>query len=93
VGLDAVLVDTGLALSRERAAQLGQSALKAIERGIDVDREGRPVHWEEAVAAAVAAKRSLPPDAVLPLPASAPCARTRIQVANETTLVAAKRLR
>jgi hypothetical protein len=67
------------------------AAVKAIERGIDVDREGRPVHWEEAVAAAVAAKRSLPPDAVLPLPASAPDARTRVQVAHETTLVAAKR--
>ncbi len=81
-----------LALSREHAARLGRSALEAIERGGYVDRAGRPVDWGEAVAAAVAAKRSLPPDDVLP-PVPAPSRReTRVQVANETTLVAAKRL-
>jgi uncharacterized protein (TIGR02452 family) len=81
-----------LELSREQAARLGRSALEAIERGVYVDRAGRPVDWGEAVAAAVAAKRSLPPDAVLPVPAAARYTETRVQVANETTLVAAKRL-
>jgi uncharacterized protein (TIGR02452 family) len=81
-----------LAVPREHAARLGRSALEAIDRGVYVDRAGRPVDWGEAVAAAVVAKRSLPPDAVLP-PAPAPSRReTRVQVANETTLVAAKRL-
>jgi uncharacterized protein (TIGR02452 family) len=81
-----------LALSRESAARLGRSALEAIERGVYVDREGRPVHWGEALAAAVAAKRSLPPDAALPSTAALRWSQTRVKVANETTLVAAKRL-
>ncbi|MFB1490801.1 MULTISPECIES: TIGR02452 family protein [unclassified Thiocapsa] len=81
-----------LAVPREQAARLGRSALEAIERGVYVDRAGRPVDWGEAVTAAVAAKRSLPPDAALPS-APAPSRReTGVQVANETTLVAAKRL-
>jgi uncharacterized protein (TIGR02452 family) len=81
-----------LALSRERAAQLGQSALVAIEHGVYANRARRPVDWAEAVAAAIAAKRSLPPDAALPS-APVPSRReTRVQVVNATTLVAAKRL-
>lgn len=81
-----------LAVSREHAARLGRCALEAIERGVYIDLAGRPVDWSEAVAAAVAAKRSLPPDAVLPS-APVPSRReTRVQVVNETTLVAAKRL-
>ncbi|NCA71279.1 MAG: TIGR02452 family protein [Sphingobacteriia bacterium] len=81
-----------LAVSRESAARLGRSALEAIEHGVYVDPADRPVHWGEAVAAAVAAKRSLPPDAALPPAPAARWSRTRVQVANETTLVAAKRL-
>jgi uncharacterized protein (TIGR02452 family) len=81
-----------LAVSREHAARLGRSALEAIERGVYVDRAGRPVDWGEAVAAAVSAKRSLPPDAALPPAPAARWSQTRVQVANETTLVAAKRL-
>jgi uncharacterized protein (TIGR02452 family) len=81
-----------LALSRERATQLGQSALESIERGVYVDRAGRPVDWSVAVAAAVAAKRSLPPDAVLPSAPVPSRPQTRVQVVNETTLVAAERL-
>lgn len=48
--------------------------------------------WAAQVAAAVQAKRSLPPDAPLP-PAAPPAAReTRVQVVNTTTLLAALRL-
>jgi uncharacterized protein (TIGR02452 family) len=81
-----------LALSRERAAQLGQSALVAIEHGVYANRARRPVDWAEAVAAAIAAKRSLPPDAALPPPPVPSRHETRVQVVNATTLVAAKRL-
>jgi uncharacterized protein (TIGR02452 family) len=81
-----------LSLSRERAAQLGHGALEAIERGVYHDRTGRPVDWREAIDRAVAAKLSLPPEASLP-PMPAPrWPSTEVQVANQTTLVAASRL-
>ncbi|AUB80858.1 TIGR02452 family protein [Candidatus Thiodictyon syntrophicum] len=79
-------------IPREQAAALGQSALAAITAGAYPDAAGQPVDWSAAVAAAVAAKRSLPPDAVLPTPAVARSTQNRVQVANETTLTAARRL-
>lgn len=81
-----------LAISRERAAELGRSAVAAIESGTYRDAAGHRVEWGDAVARARAAKRSLPPDAELPEPAPTRFAQTRVQVANETTLVAARRL-
>ncbi|NCA72260.1 MAG: TIGR02452 family protein [Sphingobacteriia bacterium] len=83
---------TDLAVPREHAARLGRSALEATECGVYIDHAGQPVGWGEAVAAAVAAKRSLPPDAALPSAPVASRRETRVQVANETTLVASKRL-
>jgi uncharacterized protein (TIGR02452 family) len=50
------------------------------------------VDWRASVQAARAAKRSLPPDAPSPVPDSGPVAETRVQVSNETTLGAARRL-
>jgi uncharacterized protein (TIGR02452 family) len=50
------------------------------------------VDWRGAVQKAVAAKRTLPPDAPLPGPLPPVSPATRIQVANETTLAAARRL-
>ena len=81
-----------LDIPRARAAELGRTAVQAAEAGIYTSDEGHPVRWQAAVAQAVAAKRSLPPDAVLPVPAVARKAQTRVQVANETTLAAARRL-
>lgn len=48
--------------------------------------------WRAAVNQADAAKRSLPPDAPLPEPGAIRYPETRVQVANVTTLVAARRL-
>jgi uncharacterized protein (TIGR02452 family) len=50
------------------------------------------VDWRAAVAQAVAAKRSLAPEAELPAPRVVQSTQTRVQVANETTLAAAQRL-
>ena len=53
---------------------------------------GESVDWGAAVTQAVAAKCSLPPGAPLPEPGAVRYPETRVQVANETTLVAARRL-
>jgi uncharacterized protein (TIGR02452 family) len=50
------------------------------------------VDWRTAVERAVRAKLSIPPDAPLPAPNAARFSETRIVVANETTLGAARRL-
>ena len=81
-----------LDIPRARAAELGRTAVQAAATGVYTSAEGTLVHWQAAVAQAVAAKRSLPPDAVLPVAAVARSALTRVQVANETTLTAARRL-
>lgn len=81
-----------LDIPRARAAELGRTAVQAAETGVYTDAEGQPVQWQSAVARTVAAKRSLPPDAVLPAPSVARNAQTSVQVANETTLAAARRL-
>lgn len=81
-----------LDIPRARAAELGRSAVAAIETGVYTHAEGHPVQWQAAVARAIAAKRSLPPDAALPVPASARSMQTRVLVANETTLTTTRRL-
>ena len=50
------------------------------------------VAWGDAVDAARTAKLTIPPDAGLPTPPAARFAETRVQVTNETTLGAARRL-
>ena len=56
-----------LDIARQRAADLGRTALVAAEAGAYPGPVGRPVNWHPAVARTVAAKRSLPPDAELPV--------------------------
>lgn len=73
-----------------RALALGRSAVDAIESGTYVAEDGRNVDWSDAVRAAVAGKVSLPPDHVLPEVPASRSPTTRVQVANETTLVAAR---
>jgi uncharacterized protein (TIGR02452 family) len=53
---------------------------------------GDSVDLQDSVKRAIAAKRSLPPDAALPQFASHRFPQTRVQVTNETTLMAARRL-
>ena len=57
-----------LDLARELAAALGKSAAEAARSGFYVNTQGRRVDVGRAVEAACSAKRSIPPDAVLPAP-------------------------
>lgn len=88
----AALCRDSLAIPRERAKALGLAAVAAAEAGYYHNAHGQRVDWGQAVAEAVAAKVSLPPDAALPKPTRTHGHPTRVQVANETTLMAAQRL-
>ena len=81
-----------LAISRERAAELGHAAVVAIETGSYPCAADHAINWRDAVARACGTKISLPPDAPLPESRSARFPKTRVQVSNETTLAAARRL-
>lgn len=81
-----------LDIPKEVAAALGRSAVEAARAGRYRTRDGREVVWREAVQAARAAKRSIPPDVTLPDREPGAVGETRVQVANETTLGAARRL-
>lgn len=73
------------------ARDLGLSALQAIQTGRYV-HSGMTVDWSDAVTDAIARKRSLPPSATLPDPPDALAPELLVEVVNETTLGAARRL-
>jgi uncharacterized protein (TIGR02452 family) len=81
-----------LDIPRPRAAHLGRSAVYAADQGHYDTDQGTTVDWRQMVEAAVAAKVSVPPDAALPAPAPTRHAVTRVQVVNDTTMAAARRL-
>jgi len=82
-----------LDVSRDRAAALGRSAVQAALDGHYQDDEGRRVDWADLVSAAEAVRISVPPDAALPaLDESRRHDETRVQVTNETTMAAGRRL-
>ena len=81
-----------LDLPRHVASQLGRSAVHAIGEGAYTRRDGQKVNWHHLMTAAVAAKVSIPPDAPLPAAGEPREPETRVQVANETTMAAARRL-
>ena len=81
-----------LQIPRELAAQLGHSAVQLAESGGYRTTDGQPVNWKNAVESACSRTISLPPDAALPTPTIPDVPETRLQVANETTLEAARRL-
>jgi uncharacterized protein (TIGR02452 family) len=81
-----------LQIPQEHAAELGRTAVAAAETGAYRNAAGRLVDWRDLVAQARTAKRCLPPDAELPEAGPARFSQTRVQVANETTLAAARRL-
>lgn len=56
------------------------------------NKSGKEIDWSRQVPAAVSAKLSIAPNSVLPVSNSNPFSETRIQVANETTFGAARRL-
>lgn len=82
-----------LDVDRSFAAQLGRTAVTALETGTYASVTGKDVDWSQAVATAVAAKVSIPPDAELPIIRHPSFPTTEVQVSNETTLGAARRLR
>jgi uncharacterized protein (TIGR02452 family) len=81
-----------LDIPRELAAALGRSALEAGRKGHYLTKDGRRVIWADAVQAAVRSKISIPPDLGLPTPIGKSFAESVVQVTNETTLGAARRL-
>jgi len=81
-----------LVIPRDVAAELGRSAVEASENGYYLDRVGRKVDWRRAVEAACSGMVSIPPGTPLPRHAARTFPETRVQVANETTLGASRRL-
>jgi uncharacterized protein (TIGR02452 family) len=81
-----------LHMPRDVVAALGRSAFEAARQGYYVTPAGRRVDWREAVQAACAAKVSLPPDVALPRAEQLASPKTRVQISNETTLGAGRRL-
>jgi uncharacterized protein (TIGR02452 family) len=82
-----------LEIPRELASALGNSAVEAVRSGFFyVDDLGDRVDWSGLVASARATKVSIPPNSPLPVSAPRPASRTHVQVTNETTLAAARRL-
>jgi len=88
-----------MALARQRelavphvyAAALGRAAVEAARSG-GYAHDGRTVAWDAEVRAAREGTVSIPPDAELPPHDAARFEATRVQVSNETTLGAARRL-
>jgi uncharacterized protein (TIGR02452 family) len=81
-----------LDIRRDLAAELGQSAVEIARTGFYFNAGGERVEIGELVTRAVTGKQSLPRDALLPTPQPRSFAETLIQVANETTLGACRRL-
>jgi len=81
-----------LDIPRANAAALGRSAVEAAWQGFYVTRTGEQINWQNLVEAACNLKLSIPPDAALPINDRKPFSESQIQVTNETTLQASKRL-
>jgi uncharacterized protein (TIGR02452 family) len=81
-----------LDVPRHIAAALGRSAVEAAAKGFYVCGASTKVDWSRYVQAACSAKVSIPPDASLPAHESSAFSETRVQVTNETTLGASRRL-
>jgi uncharacterized protein (TIGR02452 family) len=81
-----------LDIPRNAAAALGRSAVEAATNGYYVSTAGTKVDWSRHVQAACSAKVSIPPYASLPAHKTITFHETRVQVTNETTLGAARRL-
>jgi len=81
-----------LDIAHQVAAALGRSAVDAALQGRYLTEDGREVVWGVAVQTAILAKHSIPPDFSLPSGPCSPFAETVVQVTNETTLGAGRRL-
>lgn len=74
------------------AAELGRSAVEISRQGFYVNPDGQRVEIEQAVNDALAGKRSIRPEDPLPESSRPAFTTTRVQVANETTFEASRRL-
>jgi uncharacterized protein (TIGR02452 family) len=81
-----------LDIPRDVAAALGRSAVNATRNGRYATQAGHEVVWRDAVQAACTAKRTIAPDATLPPAERSAFTETWVQVTNETTLGASRRL-
>ena len=81
-----------LDIDRQTARRLGEEAVRYIEQGWYPARDGRRVTWSELVERARKRKASIPPDANLPAPPDPFHPVTLVEMANETSLAAARRL-
>jgi uncharacterized protein (TIGR02452 family) len=81
-----------LDLPRDRARSLGVAAVRAIETGHYFTEAGVHVDIGHLVTAAANARVSIPPDAVLPSHQRPAFPETAVEVTNETTLGASRRL-
>jgi uncharacterized protein (TIGR02452 family) len=81
-----------LTISRDHAASLGRSAVAATDYGSFINASGKRVDWGEAIRVAVTSSVSIAPEAPLPSPSGFFHESTEVQVSNETTLAAARRL-
>ena len=78
-------------MNRKRASELGHETVAIVEAGRYTTETGRDVEIGPLVRRAVESTKTYPPGCELPLPPS-PGRTEEIEVANETTLVAARRL-
>ncbi len=74
------------------AAELGRTAVEAAREGFYITEAGQKIVWRDAVQTACVAKLSIAPNATLPSDERLAFAETMIQVSNETTLRASRRL-
>jgi uncharacterized protein (TIGR02452 family) len=81
-----------LEMQRTVAKELGRSAVEAASAGQYRLDDGGTVDWRDLVEAAIAGKLSITPDAPLPELDTSKFPETGVQVTNETTLGAARRL-
>ena len=81
-----------LDIPRPRATELGQSALAWLRQKGYAGPRGEWIDLSTALDASVAAKVSLPPGALLPAPTGRAPISMELEIANVSTLIAAKRL-
>lgn len=81
-----------LDIPRAVACDLAFSTIDAFQTGRYVGPSGEQVDWRAEVARAIALRQSIPPEAALPEPPRTNFQVTEVEVTNETTLAAAKRL-
>ena len=81
-----------LNIPRDTAAMLGRTAVEAANLGHYIDSRGNKVDWSHLVERARTAKESIAPDDPLPVREMTLHPSTQVQISNETTLQAARRL-